>query len=349
MMVKVKKEGVILRKTDLGFENESVLNPAVIVDNGTIHFFYRAVRKGNYSSVGYCVLDTPLTVGFRLTVPLLYPQFDYEIKGMEDPRIVKIDNIFYLTYTAFDGPNALGALATSSDLKHFQKIGIICPQIKYDQFIRLAEVNMPLNEKYKRYSRGGDLLADKDVIFFPRRINKKLYFLHRIKPDIQIVGVERIEDLTTDFWEEYFLHLNEHLALTPKYEHEISYIGGGCPPLETEDGWLIIYHAVRDTINGFEYSACAALLDLDDPAKEIARLPYPLFKPDKDYEIIGEVGNVCFPTGILLKEGIIYIYYGAADSVIACASLVLSDLLNELLENTAALSEKSNKRIKKAN
>jgi beta-1,2-mannobiose phosphorylase / 1,2-beta-oligomannan phosphorylase len=329
-MVKANKEGVIISKTNLGFENESVLNPAVIVEQNTIHLFYRAVRTGNYSSIGYCTMDTPLTVKNRNTTPLLFPQLDYESHGMEDPRIVKIDDIFFLTYTAYDGPNALGALATSTDLQHFEKQGIICPKIKFDQFIRLTEANCAINEKYARYSRGADCLPDKDLVFFPRRINRKLYFLHRIKPDIQIVAVNNLDELTPEFWENYFLHFGEHIALCPKFDHEVSYVGCGCPPIETALGWLFIYHGVKDTINGYEYAACAALLDLDDPSKEISRLSYPLFKPETDYETIGDVSNVCFPTGTALIGDILYIYYGAADQVIACVSVSLSALLKEL-------------------
>jgi predicted GH43/DUF377 family glycosyl hydrolase len=172
------------------------------------------------------------------------------------------------------------------------------------------------------------------VIFFPRRINGKLYFLHRVRPDIQIAAVNQLQELTTVFWQSYFLRLNDSIVLSPKYPHEVSYIGGGCPPIETEHGWLLIYHAVHDTVQGYVYSACAALLDLDDPQKEIARLPYPLFKPEYEWELKGVVDNVCFPTGALLVDDILYIYYGAADERIACASVILSALLKELLLNT---------------
>jgi predicted GH43/DUF377 family glycosyl hydrolase len=82
------------------------------------------------------------------------------------------------------------------------------------------------------------------------------------------------------------------------------------------------------------YSACAALLDLEDPQKEIARLPYPLFKPDKPWELKGEVNNVCFPTGTALFDDTLYIYYGAADEHVACASLSMSTLLKELMQYT---------------
>jgi predicted GH43/DUF377 family glycosyl hydrolase len=88
--------------------------------------------------------------------------------------------------------------------------------------------------------------------------------------------------------------------MTSIHEHEIAYIGGGCPPIETKEGWLVIYHGVHDSVDGYVYSACAALLDLVDPSKEIARLPYPLFKPDLKYELAGYVNNVVFPTGTAL-------------------------------------------------
>jgi predicted GH43/DUF377 family glycosyl hydrolase len=332
-MIEVKKEGVILRNTNLDFENDGVLNPAIIKEGNIIHLFYRAVRKGNFSTIGYCELNTPLTIKERLDKPLLSPEFEYESHGMEDPRIVKMDGLYYLSYIAFNGTNALGALATSSDLHHFERQGIIVPQIKYDDFNRLTEGKGKLNEKYLRYNRGADLLADKDLVFFPRRINGKLTFLHRVKPDIQIASINDLKEIGKLFWENYFLHLKENILLVPKYPHEVSYVGSGCPPIETEQGWLFIYHGVKDTLKGYEYSACAALLDLNDPRKEIARLPYPLFKPELDYELAGDVDDVCFPTGTALVDDTLYIYYGAADDIIACASVSFLGLINELLLN----------------
>ena len=336
-MIEVKKEGVVLRKTALAFEDESVLNPAVIMEDGAIHFFYRAVHIKNYSSIGYCRFSDSLTVAERYDHALLSPQFEYESHGMEDPRIVKIDNVYYLSYVAFDGNNALGALATSADLLHFDKRGIIVPKITYDDFDRYTKSKSELNEKYLRYNRGANILADKDLVFFPRRINGKLTFLHRIKPDIQIVSVNNLEELTQEFWIDYFLHFEDQILLTPKYPHEVSYVGSGCPPIETEHGWLVIYHGVKDAIKGYEYSCCAALVDIDDPRKEIARLPYPLFRPELDYELQGDVDDVCFPTGTVLTGDKLNIFYGAADELIACASVSLSGLIKELLTYSVAI------------
>lgn len=342
-MITVKKEAIVLEKTALGFEIEGVLNPGVISYGDFIHIFYRAVAKGNYSSIGYCKMKSVFEIEERLDMPIIFPQFDYEVHGVEDPRIVKIDDLFYLTYTAYDGVNASGALATSKDLLVWEKKGIIVPQITYDEFNRLATCKDKINIKYRRYNehekikelKGKKVLVwDKNVVFFPRRINKKLYFLHRIKPDIQIVAVDSLDELTPEFWQTYLHQLEDNIVLSPKYKHEVSYIGGGCPPIETDKGWLVIYHGVHDSINGYVYCACVALLDLDNPQKEIARLPYALFKPDYEWEIQGVVKNVCFPTGTVIIDDTIYIYYGAADEQIACASVSLSELLDELMLNT---------------
>lgn len=339
-MIEVKKEGVLLTKTNLEFENEGVLNPGVLREGDSVHLFYRAVRKGNHSSIGYCRLDGPLTIAERWDKPFMIPEFEYESQGVEDARIVKIDDLFYMTYTAYDGTNARGALAISKDLWHFTKQGIIVPPITYAEFVFLAESDGKVNENYYRnhkfYYQEADpekkiMLWDKNVIFFPRRIDGKLVFLHRIRPGIQIASVNSLNEITKEFWGKYFLNMQEDIVMDPVYKHESNYIGGGCPPIETEHGWLLIYHGVEETKRGRVYSACAALLDLNDPSKELARLPYGLFSPEYQWELYGEVNNVVFPTGTALFGNTLFIYYGAADRHIACASVNLSSLVEELL------------------
>jgi predicted GH43/DUF377 family glycosyl hydrolase len=350
-MIKVKKEGIILKKTPFEFENDGVLNPAVIRDGDSVHLFYRAVRKGNYSTIGYCRLDGPLTVSERWDKPFMVPEFDYESHGVEDARVVKIDETYYMTYTAYDGTNARGALATSKDLWHLDKEGIIVPPISYSEFVFLAESAGKVNKNYYRnhkfYYQEADpekkiMLWDKNVIFFPRRIQGKLVFLHRIRPGIQIVSVNSIKDLTRDFWETYFLNLEDRIIMDPVYPHESNYIGSGCPPVETEHGWLLIYHGVEETRQGVVYSACAALLDLNDPSKELARLPYALFSPEYAWEQRGEVNNVVFPTGTAIFGNTLFIYYGAADTQIACVSVNLPELVAELLNYTVKNEKQNN-------
>lgn len=317
-MVQVKKLGIVLSKTENSFECDGVLNPAIIKVDGKIHMFYRAVTKDNYSTIGSCILSSPMLVESRSNMPMLVPQADYEYQGLEDPRVVKIDDLYYLSYTAYNGINALGALATSTDLIHWKKHGIIVPQITYEEFKHFTENSKGVREKYQRFN--AHLLSyskhdrtvfmwDKNLIFFPRRVNGKICFLHRIKPDIQIVvSIDSLEELTVEFWQNYFLKFDDYVVLSPKYPHEVSYLGSGCPPIETEDGWLLIYHGVHDTVNGYVYTACAALLDLDAPQLEIARLPIPLFFPEKEWELNGEVNNVCFPTGAYVEDDDLFVY-----------------------------------------
>lgn len=340
-MLKVNREGVVLEKTTNEFENDSVLNPAVISHGNTLHMFYRAVRVHNRSSIGYCRLEGPLKVVERKTEALLSPQFDYECNGMEDPRIVLIDGLYYITYTAYDGNNAMGALATSEDRVHWQQHGIITPQHSFDSFREISEKDEHMTNKYFRFDssqqaetmQGKKLyVTDKDIVMFPRKINGKFYILHRIKPDIQLVTINDFSELTEDFWKDYFLNFSKHIIFKPVHPHETSYIGAGCPPIETPQGWLMIYHSVCDTINGYIYSASAALLDLEHPEIEIARLPHPLFSPETEYELSGVVNRVCFPTGTAILNDKLYIYYGAADKCIACASVDFQELIDELLK-----------------
>jgi predicted GH43/DUF377 family glycosyl hydrolase len=342
-MIVIIKHGIILEKSNQVFECDGVLNPAVIKHDGVIHMFYRAVNKGNYSTIGYCTLKHPLEIGTRMDSPLLIPEHPYESKGMEDPRIVNIDGEFMITYTAYDGFNALGALVVSKDLKTYTKKGIIVPKLTYPRFSELAESKKDINEKYLRYNEHWKshgiqdkkfLLWDKNLIFFPEKINGYFYFMHRIKPDILITRVKSLEDLTPTFWIDYFMHFQDCIMISPKHTHEISYVGGGCPPIKTTAGWLVIYHGVHDEIEGYIYSACAALFELDNPCKEIARLSYPLFQPIESWEKKGIVNNVCFPSGAIVEEDTLYIYYGAADERIGCASIRLSSLIAEILTYT---------------
>lgn len=328
----IHKHGLILTKRNLDFEIEGVLNPAVIADSGNIHIIYRAVAHGNHSTLGYCRLSGPLTVAERYDQPIIVPEYRNEKYGVEDPRIVKIDGTFYLSYCGYDGENAMGCVATSTDLKTWKKHGIVVPQFTGDELRSLIK-GQDLNMKYFQPSTGSAYVWDKNLVFFPRKINGRLHFLHRIRPGIQIASVNELSDLKMQYWSDYMKSFKDHIVLDPKYPHELSYIGNGAPPIETEHGWLLIYHGVHDTANGYMYVACAALLDLDNPAKEIARLPYPLFVPDQPWELRGYVNFVCFPTGTVLEGDQLYIYYGAADEGIACASVSISTLLTELLAN----------------
>lgn len=337
-MIDVRSEGIILESSKNGFENQAVLNPACIESGGVTHMFYRAVRKGDMvSSIGYCRLEGNKAV-YRAAKPVLFPEHDYEKKGVEDPRIVFLDGVYYLFYTAYDGKNALFAYATSSDLVHFTKHGIISPRITYAEAARLFGFSKPpMMERYFFFDsyirdRQGDgiLLWEKDAFIFPKKFNNRFALVHRVLPGIQVIYFDDFKDLTGDYWRAYLKDLGNHVILDPEYRFESRNIGGGCPPIETPDGWLLIYHAVEDLRSGKTYHAAAALLDLADPTKVTGRLKRPLFSPTEPWERQGDVNNVVFPTGAVVKGGRLYLYYGAADKLIAAKSIDLQELLGAL-------------------
>lgn len=345
-MVEVIKQGILLSPTQNDFESNGVLNPGIYQEGNDVHIFYRAVEDGNFSTLGYARANGPTNIVERHQQPLISIEFDYEKHGVEDPRIVKIEGTYYLTYTAYNGINAMGALAVSKDLIHFEKKGIFTPLINYREYkCHLEHCNQKkLNPKYYHYynlfssiglvDEKHRLLRDKDVVLFPRKINGKFAMLHRIWPGIQIVYFEDWGHLTKPFWEEYLKDLTSHIVLDPKYDFEVKYLGAGCPPIETKEGWLLIYHGVCETTIGRTYHAAATLLQLDKPEIEIARLPYPLFSPTEKWEKEGVVNHVVFPTGIVLFGDDLYIYYGSADNHIAVAQVNINELLSELKEQS---------------
>ena len=336
-MVSIKREGVILETTNLEFESQGVLNPACVQIGDTVHMFYRAVREGNYSSIGYAKLEGPLNVVERTKTPVMSPEFDYEKRGIEDPRIVFLDGTYYLFYTAYGGKNALAAYAISKDLKKFEKKGIITPMISYakaeDLFCqsKLKDRYFFFEAYYKDIVGKDVLLWEKDVFLFPRKINGKFALIHRILPDIQVIYFNNFRELTEEFWEEYLKHLSDYVVLESKYWYESRNIGGGCPPIETKEGWLLIYHAVEDSNYGKTYRAGAALLDKKNPCELISKLKCPLFSPKEEWERKGDVNDVVFPTGTAIFDEKLYIYYGAADKRIGVVSLNLDELLDELM------------------
>ena len=334
-MLKIKNEGIILKKTNLEFENKAVCNPACIQVNDITHLFYRAINHNNISSIGYCQLKDNKVVK-RLKKPLLFPEYDYEKNGVEDPRITLLKGTYYLFYTAHDGKNALIAYATSTDLVHFTKQGLISPKISYDKAEDIFRESK-IREEYTLFEvlykeRGGKdiLLFEKDASLFPQKINHKFALLHRILPGIQIIYLNKFSELNISYWRNYLKNLGNFVVLDPFFWFENRNIGGGCPPIETKDGWLIIYHAVEDSRFGKIYHATAALLDLKNPLKILGRLTEPLFSPKASWEKNGITNNVVFPTGAIVKNKRLHIYYGAADKLIAAKSINLTELLIEL-------------------
>jgi predicted GH43/DUF377 family glycosyl hydrolase len=340
-MLTIRNEGIILEKTNLDFENQAVLNPGCVEVDGIVHMFYRAVHQGNFSTIGYCQLKDNKII-FRLDKPILFPEFDYEKQGLEDPRIVKHeDGNYYLFYTAYDGVTAHAAYAISTDLKTFTKKGLIAPSFTFEH-IRHYLKDIPLRQKYMLHALRGRrnagenaALWEKDAFIFPKKIAGKYALVHRILPSIQLAYFDSFDDMTDPAkWEPFFEDFKKYTILDPRIGDD--YVGGGCPPIETQDGWLFIYHRVMGKRNERIYCAGAALLKYDEPTKVLAKLKAPLFYPHETWEMSGDVNNVVFPTGTIEKDGRLFVYYGAADTHVAATSFMIDDLLTALKDPTLA-------------
>jgi len=299
---------------------------------------YRAVAPGNYSSIGYAQFKDNQLI-YRSEEPILKVDYAVEQHGLEDPRLVYCDGTYYLFYVMYDGTDAQVAYATAKNLPHFTKQGIISSRVTYEDVGTIC-VSNEVDGVYKGfcYTPGNaypwrdSLLWEKDSFIFPRKFNGKYALIYRFSPGIQVLFFDDFSQLTPAYWLKNFETLSQNTVLLPQHSFEGLFLGGGCPPIETEAGWLFIYHAVSSIEGKRVYQAAAALLDRDDPTHVLGRLSYPLFSPDHLWEQQGDVPNVVFPTGAVVKDGDLFIYYGAADSCIAYCSLNLASLLEELVK-----------------
>lgn len=330
-----------MRPTQRGFESQAAFNPGVYQDGDDVHILYRALDDKFQSTFGYARLRGPLEVAERWRKPFAEPKYQYERKGIEDPRITKIGDTFYVTYVAHDGKNAVIAYMYGPDLFRLKRGGIISPRISYRRISKLFSYSKLKDDYYffasfyEKYADRNVLLWEKDGCLFPEKIRGKFALLHRVLPDIHLA---RASDLKlfkdSNYWRDHIQHLDKHVVLEGRHGWEARHIGGGAPPIKTEKGWLMVYHGVEPRNRGRVYYAGVALLDLKEPTKVVARLPYPLFSPRKDYELEGQVNNVVFPTGTAVFRNRLYIYYGASDSYVGAASVNLTNLLDELMKYT---------------
>ncbi len=326
------KRKILLEPTKNEWESMAVLNPTAIKEKDLTHLFYRAVKSPNYSTLGYArIKDGKLQ---RFDKPFLKPEFEYEKEGVEDPRIVKIKDKFYLLYTAWDGMNARIAMAVSKDLKNWKKKGIVSPSITFREAAEITK-----SKKYKKIwkeqaeRKGGDaFLYDKDGIIFPEKVNGKFVMLHRLEPDMQIVFFDNFDQLQTkEFWYNHIENIDDHILMKPEFEWEKAKIGAGATPIKTEKGWLLLYHGVNMD-NGRQYNAGIALLDLKNPMKILLRMKKPLFEPEYDWEKQGVVDNVVFPEGAVFEKDNLNVFYGCADSRIGLAKFNFNNLMDNLAE-----------------
>ncbi len=290
------------------WEAKATFNPAVLRIRNITHILYRTLSDDNTSYIGYASSRDGVNIDERLLEPIYSPREDFESKkiaggnsGCEDPRLTKIGKIIYMCYTAFNGIGPPRVAITSITEKNF------------------LQKNWQWKKPILITPAGFD---DKDTCIFPKKIKGQYFILHR-------VGDEICGD--------YLKSLNFEKETVTKCIRIIgprinswdsSKVGISAPPIKTKNGWLLLYHGVSKSHN--TYRIGAILLDLNDPAIVLARTTDPIFAPQELYEKVGVVNNVVFPCGMALKDRFLYIYYGAADTVVGVATIELDIVLKAL-------------------
>jgi len=315
--MKLKRYGSVLESKREGIG--AIFNCGATEYDGCIYLLPRVIKKGytkKEKGYGYKNYISEIWLAksddgkdFILLRPFIKPDKPYDIYGCEDARVTKLDDEYLILYTAllepaFSGKGGRIGFVSTKDFFKVEKHGIIGPNVE-----------------------------DKDAVIFPEKINGKIVVLHRIESNIQIMYFDDIEQLKENhddkFWKKYQRELDQYVVLERRYKWESKKIGAGIPPIKTEEGWLLIYHGVDENII---YRAGAVLLDLDSPQEVIARPTKPILEPEMDYERIGDIPNVVFPEGAVVKEGELFVYYGAADKRCCLATCGLDDLVDFLVK-----------------
>lgn len=224
---------------------------------------------------------------------LLYPNNDLETWGIEDPRITRIDGSYYIVFSSVSPVGVGVGLAVTTDFETVHRLGLIFPP------------------------------ENKDVVLFPERIGDKYYALHRPVPK----GIGRPEVWISESDNLRYWGNHRYLMGLREGHWDNTRIGSGAVPFKTEKGWLELYHAADENDR---YCMGAVLLELDNPAKIIARSHQPILVPEAPYETDGFFGNVVFSCGAIAEEDIVKLYYGVADTSMACAELRISEILASL-------------------
>jgi predicted GH43/DUF377 family glycosyl hydrolase len=224
------------------------------------------------------------------TKPAIVGSGPLETFGVEDCRVLWMNERYWLTYTAVSQAGVAVGMASTTDWQSYQRHGVIFP---------------PHN---------------KDCCLFPRKINGRYFALHR--PSGAGIGGHNIWIASSPD----LRHFGDHrcIARTRAGLFDSQRVGANASPIETDQGWLLIYHGADDAS---QYGLGAMLLDRDEPWRVIGRTREPILAPQRPYETNGFFNKVVFSNGHIVRGDAIDIYYGAADTVICGCSGRIADIL----------------------
>lgn len=319
------KNPIISPEPGKPWESRATFNTAAVVDDGKVHFLYRALGDSDLSVIGYATSKDGITIDERSDEPIYIPREPFETPGgkmfknvaehfvsgggyggIEDPRITKLEDRMYLTYVAFDGATPPRAAMSSISVDDFRKRN-------WDKWDKARLISAPG-------------MVNKSAVVFPEKVNGKFVIFHRVYPNILIDFRDNL-----DFKGEDYLQ-GQYFIPPRKRSWDSKKIGAGAPPIKTKDGWLLIYQSVGYQDPG-RYKIGAMLLDKTDPTKVLYRTNKPLIAPDAQYENAGHKAGVVYPCGAVVKDNELLVYYGGADTVVCAASQNLDTFLDQMKYN----------------
>lgn len=300
------------------WEAAAAFNGCPVIKDKKIHLVYRAMSEPQLlkeprirmSVIGRA--DSSDGFHYQNRKILIEPDSDFDRYGCEDPRVTKLGNTYYIFYTAlgdfpFSADNIKVAVALSKDLKTIEEKHLVTP------------------------------FNAKAMALFPEKIGNKLGALVTVntdrKPaDICYAEFSKPEDMwSKEYWDEWWKNLDAHKIHIRRLPTD--HIELGAPPVKTDKGWLVVYsHIQRYDHSDVTFGIEVILLDLENPRKIIGRTKGPFMVPDTYYENTGLVPHITFPSGALIREGKLEIYYGGADTHCAFATIPLDNLLRSIID-----------------
>ena len=303
MLIKRYPHNPILTRDDVPFPVVTVHNAGIIKFKNRYIMIFRSHKYNGRSILGKAESDD----GFHFTVdkePFMVPATEgifkeYEEYGVEDPRVVFLENKFLITYSAYS--------------RHGVRIGLA----KTKDFTSVERVTFITEADYR------------NVVIFPEKFNGLYARLDRPHSEISRWSIWISYSPDLKYWGE------SKLIMKPlAYHWDEMKIGPGAPPIKTSRGWLNIYHGVFSTMDGSVYRLGVALHSLEDPSQIIAVGDEWILQPDEAYEITGYVHNVVFTCGAVPEEdGTIKIYWGGADQVMCVGTANVESLVDHCLNN----------------
>jgi predicted GH43/DUF377 family glycosyl hydrolase len=327
----------ILEPREGAWDSVSTFNPGAILVDGKVYMLYRAANdlKEYVSRFGLAISEDGYHFERAAEAPVHEPLMDYEVGGVEDARITRDGDEYLVTYAA----------VTKKPGPVYEKMDFFS-RAREDPYIDRPGIP-PLGASYTGLLRSRDLrsftvegivtpaeIDDRDGVLFPEKVNGRYVLLHRPsawtgptygagKPSIWLAFSDDLRSWDYGSGDEYLLMQPQDGAAWEEQK-----IGAGPPPIRTEAGWLMIYHGVDSK---HVYRMGAALLDLSDPMKVLGRTREPLLEPEMEWERVGIIPNVVFPTAALWEDGReLLIYYGGADRVVGLATADMERLVGYL-------------------